>query len=215
MIGQTFLASLSMVPPLIWDMTTPVVGHGRLVRTIQQAFLDVIQDDFIVGRILQNGDRDAGTDLGEVGRHLHRLIFKICVYRRSSAVRLDNHPGSRGLLRLRRLVGRGGPARPLAETDLAVAGAIGGAGAGTGWCRSGAGSLRDHRTDDLIAKARRLQCNQTISTGVIGFPPDFGWPEQSRRLPGLRCAFWRYYRCSKLAGPCTHSRAHSQNRDYP
>ena len=97
-----------MVPPLIWEMTTPVVGHGRLVRTIQQAFLDVIQDDFIVGRILQNGDRDAGTDLGEVGRHLHRLIFKICVYRRSSAVRLDNHPGSRGLLRLRRLVGRGG-----------------------------------------------------------------------------------------------------------
>ena len=115
MIGQTFLASLSMVPPLIWEMTTPVVGHGRLVRTIQQAFLDVIQDDFIVGRILQNGDRDAGTDLGEVGRHLHRLIFKICVYRRSSAVRLDNHPRSRGLLRLRRLVGRGGPARPLAE----------------------------------------------------------------------------------------------------
>jgi len=49
-----------------------------------------------------------------------------------------------------------------------VTGAIGGAGAGTGWCRSGAGSLRDHRTDDLIAKPRRLQCNQTISTGVIG-----------------------------------------------
>jgi hypothetical protein len=167
MIGQTFFASLSMVPPLIWEMTTPVVGHGRLVRTIQQAFLDVIQDDFIVGRILQNGDRDAGTDLGEVGRHLHRLIFKIPFTVVPPLSDLITTQGVGAFCDCDAWSG-GGAGAATGGADSAVTGAIGGAGAGTGWCRSGAGSLRDHRTDDLIAKARRLQCNQTISTGVIG-----------------------------------------------